>query len=109
MLYYCALGIVKSPADAEDVLQNAFIKIAENLNNIKEPDSKSTAAYLTVITKIKEVSFEEADVCIEDNFIEQIALKTDYKRPVDCIKSIPSPYNEVLFLHFVAVIKIKIR
>lgn len=113
MLYATALGIVKNPADAEDVLQNAFIKISKNLGCIKDVGSKSTAAFLAVITKnsaydflrvrnkYSEIPLYDTDLPVSDDIIEQISLKTDYEKLVAIIKSIPSPYNEVLFLHFV--------
>lgn len=119
MLYTTALGIVKNPADAEDVLQNAFIKISKNLNCIKDVGSKSTAAFLAVITKnsaydflrshnkYRELPLADADFSVSDDIIEQISLKTDYEKLVAIIKSIPSPYNEVLFLHFVYELSVK--
>lgn len=50
-LYNCALKAVGNRTDAEDVLQNAFIKIARNIKSVAEVDSKETIAFLTVITK----------------------------------------------------------
>ena len=84
MLYACALKIVKNSADAEDVLHDAFIKTAKSIKQIDDIGSRRTAAYLTVITK-----------------------NTAYDRLIAAIKSVPTPYNEVLFLHYVNELPVK--
>ena len=113
MLYMCALGIVKNSADAEDVLHDAFIKIAKNIKQVDGIDSKSTAAYLAVITKntaydrlrrlkrLNETPIEDCLLAADDALIEEIAEKKEYKDLIAAVKSVPTPYNEVLFLHYV--------
>ena len=88
MLYMCALGIVKNSADAEDVLHDAFIKIAKNIKQIDDINSKSTAAYLAVITKntaydrlrrlkrLNETPIDDCFLAADDTLIEEIAEKT---------------------------------
>ena len=119
MLYMCALGIVKNSADAEDVLHDAFIKIAKNIKQVVDIDSKSTAAYLAVITKntaydrlrrlkrLNETPIEDCLLAADDALIEEIAEKTEYKDLIAAVKSVPAPYNEVLFLHYVNEMSVK--
>ena len=119
MLYMCALGIVKNSADAEDVLHDAFIKIAKNIKQIDDINSKSTAAYLAVITKntaydrlrrLKRLNETPIDDCFraaDDTLIEEIAEKTEYEKLRAAVKSVPPPYNEVLFLHYVNEMPVK--
>lgn len=119
MLYMCALGIVKNSADAEDVLHDAFIKIAKNIKQVDGIDSKSTAAYLAVITKntaydrlrrlkrLNETPIEDCLLAADDALIEEIAEKTEYKDLIAAVKSVPAPYNEVLFLHYVNEMSVK--
>ncbi len=119
MLYMCALGIVKNSADAEDVLHDAFIKIAKNIKQIDDINSKSTAAYLAVITKntaydrlrrLKRLNETPIDDCLlaaDDTLIEEIAEKTEYEKLLAAVKSVPPPYNEVLFLHYVNEMPVK--
>lgn len=45
------MNIVKNEKDAEDVLQEAFIKIAKNIKSISDIKSKETVSFLIVITK----------------------------------------------------------
>lgn len=114
LLYNKAYYIVKNENDAEDVLQNAFIKIAKNIKGIKNIEDRQTTAYLLIITqscaydflrktsKENKVSLEEAEDIFEyDVRIEQLAENTEYENIVNIIKNVPSPYNEVLFLHYV--------
>ncbi len=119
MLYMCALGIVKNSADAEDVLHDAFIKIAKNIKQIDDINSKSIAAYLAVITKntaydrlrrLKRLNETPIDDCLlaaDDTLIEEIAEKTEYEKLLAAVKSVPPPYNEVLFLHYVNEMPVK--
>ena len=119
MLYMCALGIVKNSADAEDVLHDAFIKIAKNIKQIDDINSKSTAAYLAVITKntaydrlrrlkrIIQTAIEDCILAADDTLIEEIAEKTEYEKLLAAVKSVPPPYNEVLFLHYVNEMPVK--
>lgn len=119
MLYMCALGIVKNSADAEDVLHDAFIKIAKNIKQIDDINSKSTAAYLAVITKntaydrlrrlkrLNETPIDDCFLAADDTLIEEIAEKTEYEKLLAAVKSVPPPYNEVLFLHYVNGMPVK--
>lgn len=119
MLYMCALGIVKNSADAEDVLHDAFIKIAKNIKQIDDINSKSTAAYLAVITKntaydrlrrlkrLNETPIDDCFLAADDTLIEEIAEKTEYEKLLAAVKSVPPPYNEVLFLHYVNEMSVK--
>ena len=113
MLYACALKIVKNSADAEDVLHDAFIKTAKSIKQIDDIGSRRTAAYLTVITKntaydrlrrlkrLNETPIDTCELAADDALIEELAEKTEYEDLIAAIKSVPTPYNEVLFLHYV--------
>jgi len=39
--------------------------------------------------------------------IEELAEKTEYEDLIAAIKSVPTPYNEVLFLHYVNELPVK--
>ncbi len=113
-LFYKAFEIVKNDNDAEDVLQETFIKIAKNIKCINEVESKETLSFLIVITKNtafdymrKQSKIIEVPFCDTDNFpdsdssIEEIINDLEYRKIVESVKNIPSPYNEVLYLHYV--------
>ena len=118
-LFYHALKIVKNESDAEDVLQEAFIKIAKNINAIDDIKSKETISFLIVITKntsydymrkfskITELPLSETETFIDESALDNLVSSIEYEQIVSVITSIPTPYNEVLYLHFVKDYSIK--
>lgn len=118
-LYHQALNIVKNDKDAEDVLQEAFIKIAKNLKSINDIKSKETLSFLFVITKNTaydymrksaktiELPLTETEVALDESAFSNLVSNIEYQEIVSTITNIPSPYNEVLYLHFVKDYSIK--
>ena len=118
-LYHQAMSIVKNEKDAEDVLQEAFIKIAKNIKSISDIKSKETVSFLLVITKntaydyirksskIIELPLTETEVALDDSALSNLVSNIEYQEIVSIITDIPSPYNEVLYLHFVKDYSIK--
>ena len=118
-LYHQALNIVKNEKDAEDVLQETFIKIAKNLKSINDIKSKETVSFLFVITKntaydyirksskIIELPLTETESNLDESALENLVSNIEYQEIVSTITNIPSPYNEVLYLHFVKDYSIK--
>ena len=118
-LYHQAMNIVKNEKDTEDVLQEAFIKIAKNINAIDDIKSKETISFLIIITKntaydyirksskIIELPLSETESIIDESALEHLVSSIEYQQIVSIITSIPSPYNEVLFLHYVKDYSIK--
>ena len=112
-LFYQALKIVKNETEAEDILQEAFIKIAKNVRSIGDIESRETISFLIVITKntaydyirksskITELPLSETETFIDENALNNLVSNIEYQQVVDIIKSIPYPYNEVLYLHYV--------
>ena len=49
-LYNTILGMVQSPADAEDLLQDVFIKVFENIQKFKGESALSTWMYRIAVT-----------------------------------------------------------
>ena len=118
-LYHQAMSIVKNEKDAEDVLQEAFIKIAKNLKSINDIKSKETVSFLFVITKntaydsirkSSNIIYFFIHVFIgglDESALENLVSNIEYQEIVSTIINIPSPYNEVLYLHFVKDYSIK--
>ena len=46
-------------------------------------------------------------VFLRRTIIEEIAEKTEYEKLLAAVKSVPPPYNEVLFLHYVNEMPVK--
>ncbi|MBR7132517.1 MAG: RNA polymerase sigma factor [Clostridia bacterium] len=120
ILYYHTFQMVKNEADAEDVLQNAFIKIARNIKAIHDIKSRETLSFLLVITKnaaldfIRKnaknngISLDDAEqIAVSEDTAEALVSKLEYEKIVTVIRNIPAPYNEVLYLHYVRDYSIK--
>ena len=43
-MFYIAFSILKDESAAEDAVQNAFIKLINNISRVKDPDSDRTKA-----------------------------------------------------------------
>ena len=118
-LFYQVHRIIKNENDAEDVLQEAFIKIAKNIKAVDDIKSKETISFLIIITKntaydymrksskITELPLSETESIIDERALDDLVSSTEYQQIVSIITSIPSPYNEVLFLHYVKDYSIK--
>lgn len=114
-----AESIVKNENDAEDILQEAFIKIAKNIKSIDDISSKETVSFLMVITrntaydyvrkasKITELPLNEKESVADDTALENLVGNIEYEEIVKVIENIPSPYNEVLYLHYVKDYSVK--
>ena len=55
LMYYVAYKILNNAQDAEDAVHNAFIKIAENINNIDEAVCPKTQNYVVTIVENKAI------------------------------------------------------
>ena len=118
-VYSYSLSVLRNVQDAEDVLHDAFIKTAKSIKQIDDIGSRRTAAYLTVITKntaydrlrrlkrLNETPIDTCELAADDALIEELAEKTEYEDLIAAIKSVPTPYNEVLFLHYVNELPVK--
>lgn len=50
-LYYVALKILQEPADAEDAVQDAFLRIRDHLDQISEENGHKTTSFLVVVVR----------------------------------------------------------
>lgn len=51
LMYYIAEGVLGHPKDSEDAVQEAFIRVAKNMDKIGDVDSSATKNFLGIITK----------------------------------------------------------
>lgn len=120
ILFTYIVKIVSNSVEAEDILQESFIKIAKNIKAVGDIDSKETLSFLIVIAKntaydflrrhsgYKEVSIEDIKELAEDDMmIEKLVGKLQYDKIISAIRNIRSPYNEVLYFHYVKDYSVK--
>lgn len=55
LMYYVAFGILHNREDAEDVVHLAFVKIAEHIERIGEPDCPKTKGFVVTIVENKAI------------------------------------------------------
>jgi len=110
LMYYIADDILGDTTDSEDVVHEAFLKIIEVFEKIKNPTSPQTRSLIVTITenkaidlyrkrkKISIVPYEEKYLGIpERSKIDQIA---DKEIVAKAILSLPGKYREVLLLKY---------
>lgn len=105
-MYYVCLRYVKNVADAEDVLQEAFIKIFKNLDKYKEKGSFEgwvrkiiTRTALSYLRDNKKYSFHtEPDYSYEDK-ATNILDKLGEKEIIGIVMKLPPGYKKIFMLY----------
>jgi RNA polymerase sigma-70 factor (ECF subfamily) len=110
LLIDIAYSILHNGQDAEDAVQQAFLKLLPNLGKIEDVSSHQTVKYLVIMVrrvcfymynnKIIHIPFEdltEGDLGIlEDDLIERM----EYAELLERVKSLPDIYGDVLYLMY---------
>lgn len=119
-LFRIALNILGNEYDAEDVLHQAFLRIADNINKVGEVSSHQTRNYLVIIVKGLAINlyndgkkvirlpledFEEMkdDFLVEEHIMEQIEL--DALR--ETLDQLPHHHRDVLYLMYYEELSVK--
>ena len=55
MLYALAFRILNNPEDAEDAVHQGFVKLAENISKISDPECPKTRAFIVTIVENKAI------------------------------------------------------
>ena len=109
-MYGKAMTIVHKPHLAEDVLQETFTYVAMHMDKIDDPESDSTLAFLTVVTKHKaydclrkeavrekwHADYEEAEEVPDIDFTEFVG-ESDLAL---ALKTLPERYQTALVLRY---------
>ena len=70
--------------------------------------TKNTAYdYIRKSSKIIELPLSETEGALDESALDNLVSNIEYQEIVSTITNIPSPYNEVLYLHFVKDYSIK--
>ena len=111
-MYISACRILNDPQKAEDAVHDSFIAISRNIEKLDEVDSLKTASYCikaaknTALNQVKK-SFNEIpslmndeDIFFEENMLDMICSKENYRKVVECIMSLDEKYRDVLSLYY---------
>ena len=79
-MYNISMSILGKREDAEDAVQDSFVRIIDNLDKINNPYSRKTKSYITVITKNvcldmirrnhNDEELEDKDIPFEDSYTD---------------------------------------
>lgn len=108
LMFGIAYDILKNEQDAEDAVQDAFVKLADNLDRIADADSPQARNFAVVITRNIcfnmlrkrhiETDIDAEDVCsdksAEDEFLSEQGVETLER----ALESLPEKYRDILYL-----------
>jgi len=115
-LFYYVNRLINHPDEAEDVVQNVFIKVYQNLNGYDSRLKFSSWIYriahneavnwLRQNTKFIKESIEQNEylentLSDNHNLIESLDLKADLEKVGLAIQKMPKKYKEVMLLKFI--------
>ena len=100
-----ARRILKNDQDAEDVVQEAFLYIADNLDKINTSDRQKTMSYLAITTEHKAIDLirkRHADVSFEEyeSTLMSATTWTEDETLSAALLALPQEYRELLLLRF---------
>ncbi|MBD5130285.1 MAG: sigma-70 family RNA polymerase sigma factor [Ruminococcaceae bacterium] len=108
LMFGIAYDILKNEQDAEDAVQEAFIRLADNLEKIAGADSPQARNFAVVVTRNIcfnvlrkrhiETDIDDVDVCsdksAEDEFLSAQGVETLER----ALESLPEKYRDILYL-----------
>lgn len=110
LMYRVAYGVLNNRQDAEDAVQDAFVKIYDHIDDIGEVDSPRTRSFLMVVTRnvcLNELrsrkhdsgeDIEELDVAAEVSVEEAVFSKLGVDRIKSALGALPVNYRDILYL-----------
>lgn len=106
LMFYVANQILHNEHDAEDAVQHAFIKIAENMEKIKEPVCPKTKSYVVTIVENRAIDMvrKKKRHSVTEINEELMGLSAEYHGEnglAECILKLPGRYREIILLKYV--------
>ena len=110
-MYNISISILGKREDAEDAVQDSFVRIIDNLDKINNPYSRKTKSYITVITKNvsldmirrnhNDEELEDKDIPFEDSYTDFENSNATYEQIIKNLKQLPPRLKNIAFLFFV--------
>ena len=105
LMYHIAYQILNHQQDSEDAVQQAFIKIAQNIDNISEAICPKTQSYIVTIVESKAIDIYRANkrrntVEYDDNNVGLSIPGPQISSLATCIQKLPPRYREVIILKY---------
>lgn len=110
-MYAIAYKILHNVEDSEDAVHNAFLKIADNFEEIKKFSCQETERYIVIIVRNTSINIyrknkndtehltelDDNQSIVNINFFENI----EHDELIKAISNLPLIYKDILFLHYV--------
>lgn len=124
-MLYLAMSFVHNQADAEDIVHDVFLSIAQkHISTIKTFENEADVrGYLLKATKntalnkirdkkrtcvdLSDISELSSDSIQDSDFIETICNKFEYRQIISAIRSLDEIYRNSLYYHFVLELPVK--
>ncbi len=115
LMFLVALDIVKQDEDAKEAVQEAFLRIAQNISKICEPICPKTRNFVVIIVRNTALDIAKKNNKIKVTELkdeipdkrklvnpEQVSEETDALRiVVEEIRSLPSRYRECMYMELI--------
>lgn len=110
LLFRIAYDILNNVQDSEDAVQDAFFKIAENLDKIADEDSPQTRNFAVVITRnicfnvlrkrkrYTETDIDEENVCADSSAEDEALSRLGMETLERALERLPEKYRDILYL-----------
>lgn len=105
ILYAAAYSILRNEHDAEDAVHHAFVKIAENILKISDPECPKTKSYVVTIVENTAINIyrrKKRHPIVPINE-ETVGLTVEYSGTNElarCMAQLPARYRQVLLLKY---------
>ena len=110
-MYHVAYSILHNVEDSEDAVHNAFLKIADNFEKIKNFSCQELQAYIVIIVRNTSINIyrknkkdgehlaelDDNQPTVNINFFENI----DRDELIKAILNLPLVYKDILFLYYI--------
>lgn len=105
LMFHVANKILNEPNDAEDAVHQAFVKVAEIIDKIQEPDCPKTRGLLVTIVENKAIDiYRKKQKSHKVEYIEEnMGFTAEYNGEnglAGCILKLPARYREMILLKY---------
>lgn len=105
LMYAAAFSILGNEQDAEDAVHHAFVKIAENILKISEPECPKTRGYVVTIVENTAINIYRKKKRHPKLSLDEVGpwLAVEYEGSnglARCMAQLPGRYRQVLLLKY---------
>lgn len=105
LMFHVANKILRNEQDAEDMVHQAFLKVAENIEKISDPKCPKTQSYIVTIVENQSIDLyrrrqKHQVVELSDELPGISAVYEGENALAACVLKLPARYREVILLRY---------